>query len=132
MVKIMPRPPKPIKRQAARPLIPINWEKVDKFLEAGSTGVQIAALIGMHPETLYDRCAREKGVGFTEYRSEKLEKGNSQLLGIQYKLAMQGDKAMLIWLGKNRLNQSDKKKIDHTTNGKCVGQIFLPLKDADD
>lgn len=127
----MPRAPKITNRKACRPRIPINWEQVDKYLEAGANGVQIAAVLGMHVETFYDRCLLEKNTNFTNYRSEKLERGNSKLLGKQFKLALDGDRAMLIWLGKNRLNQSDRQRIDHTTNGKDISKIFLPLKEED-
>jgi hypothetical protein len=124
----MPRAPRE-KRERYRPKIPINWEMVDKYLEAGATGVQVAAVLGMHPETFYNRCIMEKKVIFSEYRNRKLEKGNSQLLGKQFKMAMDGDRGMLIWLGKNRLGQTDRQKIDHTTNGKEIAPIFLPLKE---
>ena len=39
------------------------------------------------------------------------QKGNTGLKTAQYKLAMQGDKSMLIWLGKQRLGQVDKKEV---------------------
>jgi hypothetical protein len=46
----------------------------------------------------------------------------------QFDQAMEGDRGMLIWLGKNRLDQSDKKEVKH--DGKET-IIQLVHKDAD-
>ena len=95
------------KQNGGRKPLPINWDEVNKFLMAGSSGVQVAAYIGVSHDTLYDRCKKEKGVGFTEYALEQRQKGNSMLLGKQYQVAMGGNTTMLIWLGKQRLAQRE-------------------------
>ena len=87
----------------------IDWEKVDRLLEAGCSGVEIAPHFGVHYETLYDRAVKEKGVMWTVYSQEKKAKGNSNLRVKQYQQAMKGDRGMLIWLGKQRLEQRDQK-----------------------
>ncbi len=117
------------KRAAHRPKVIINWDVVDKYLIAGCTGVQIAALIGMHPETLYDRTKLEKRTGFTEYSLSKKLKGDSLLLGKQYSLAMEGDKTMLIWLGKNRLGQRDMRHTEIEAKTEIVQKKLLELPD---
>lgn len=91
-----------------RPPIPIDWKVVDKYLMAGCSAPQVAAYLSISAETLRDRCLKENGVDFSSYSLEKLEKGNSQILGKQYQIALEGDRTMLVWLGKNRLKQSDK------------------------
>lgn len=88
--------------------IKLDWDFIDKYLSAGCSGVQIAAVLGIHEQTLYKNCMRTHKVHFGEYLLSKREKGNANLLGKQYQVAMEGDKAMLIWLGKNRCNQSEK------------------------
>lgn len=97
----------------ARPKKNINWNEVDKYLVAGATGTEVAAVLGLHPNTLYRKCEEEHNVSFSEYLEQKREKGNSMLKCKQFDLAMQGDRGMLVWLGKNRLDQSDKKEIKH-------------------
>jgi hypothetical protein len=87
---------------------PIDWKKVENLIIHGCSGVQIAATFGIHPETLYDRCLKENKKYYSEYSYEFWEKGNAQLHAKQYQMAMKGDKALMIWLGKNRLKQSDK------------------------
>ncbi len=108
--------------------IPIDWEVVDKYLEAGCLGTEIAAYLGCHPETFYDRCLKEKGVGFSEYLATKRSKGDAILRAKQYELAMQGNTTLLIWLGKNRLGQRDKEKDASSTV--TLGLIYHAIAQA--
>jgi hypothetical protein len=108
------------KSNAGRKKFVIDWKKVDNSLRAGSNGVQVAAMLGVHPETLYDRCQEDKKTNFSEYLQQKRQEGNDVLFGLQYKLAKEGDRGMLIWLGKNRLDQSDKKEIKQHNTGSLI------------
>ena len=100
----------PKKKHTGRKVVPIDWKEVEKFLIYGSNGVQIAAYIGITEQTLYSRCVRENKKAFSLYSLEKKQKGNSLLLGKQFQTAMSGNVAMLIWLGKQRLNQTDQPR----------------------
>ncbi len=94
---------------AGRPKANIDWDIVDELLEADCEGTEIAAYIGIHPDTLYLRCQNEKKMGFSEYLRLKKAKGNSLIKVKQFEMAVKDkDKAMLIWLGKQRLGQKDK------------------------
>lgn len=95
---------------AGRKKIKIDWEEVDKYLEAGAKGTEVAAALGIHKDTLYDKCKEDKKTDFSVYLRLKRECGNTKLRLKQQALAMEGDRGMLIWLGKNRLDQSDKKE----------------------
>jgi len=97
-----------------RPKIKIDWKTVDSLLEADCEGTEIAAYLGIVPDTLYYRCKQDNNLGFSEYLQQKKAKGNSLLKTKQFKVAMEGDKTMLVWLGKQRLNQKDRteSKID--------------------
>lgn len=108
------------KSKVGRKKLKIDWDRVDKSLIAGSNGVQVAAMLGVHPETLYDKCLQEKKVYFSDYMQQKRQEGNDILLGKQFELASGGDKMMLIWLGKNRLDQSDKKEIKQQNTGSLI------------
>lgn len=44
---------------------------------------------------------------FTAYSALKKDEGDSLLLKKQFEKALAGDNVMLIWLGKNRMSQSD-------------------------
>ena len=90
-----------------RPEKPIDWERVDRLLMAGCKGTEIAPHFDMHPDTLYAQVQQKYGMIFTLYAAEKRQKGESNLREVQYKRALRGENTLLIWLGKNRLNQKE-------------------------
>lgn len=96
-------------KKITRPVKPIDWNKVDHLLMAGCHGTEIAAHFDMHHETFYNRVSQEKGMGFTAYCAEKRAKGDSLLRAKQFEKAVanSGDNTMLIWLGKQRLGQTE-------------------------
>ncbi len=102
------------KRKAGRPKAFINWEEVSRHMEAGSTGVDIAAIYGITPKNLYERSLKEHNVNFQELSRQKRAKGNERLRAKQYYEAMQGNVPLLIWLGKQRLGQRDKHEMEHS------------------
>jgi len=104
------------KKKSGRPRHKIDWKKVESLIIHGCSGVQIAATLAIHPETLYDRCLKEHKRTYSDYSHEFWQKGNAQLHAKQYQMAMQGDKTLIIWLGKNRLKQTDK--IESTIDAK--------------
>jgi hypothetical protein len=106
----------PAKRGAGRPKAIIDWEYVGKMLEAGGFATGIAATIGCDEATLYRRCELDNKVSFATFRQQKVAKGDEQLRVKQFKTAMsdrQGSVTMQIWLGKQRLGQSDKTENTH-------------------
>jgi len=104
------------KSNAGRKKIVISWSRVDSALEAGANGVQVAAMLGISFDTLSRRCNSDKNADFAEYMLTKRESGNEKLLKAQYNLAInENNNSMLIWLGKQRLNQSDKREIKNDT-----------------
>lgn len=114
-----------------RKKIVIDWKLVDKMLMASCEGTEVAAALGIHPDTLYLRCEKDKKMGFSEYLRQKKAKGDNYLKTKQYQVAMNGDKSMLIWLGKNRLGQSDKVDAKTEVSGGPL-QIIVNTKDTAD
>jgi len=103
-------------RKSGRPPKPINWAEVDRMLEGFSPGTEVAACLGIHSDTLYNACVREKGVDFTTYSAEKRRKGEESLRALQLKHAKTSF-AMSIWLGKQYLQQrepSEKAQAEFT------------------
>ena len=96
-----------------RPEANIDWEEVEGLLMSGCTGTEIAARIGISAPTLYDRCQTDNEMMFSEFSQEKKAKGDTLLKQAQFNAAVvDKDKAMLIWLGKQRLGQKDKSEQD--------------------
>lgn len=90
-------------------MVNIDWDIVDSLIEAGCDGTHIAAYFGVHPDTIYNKCKEEKKTDFSNYKAEKRSKGDLKLFVAQFKKAVEDkDNTMLIFLGKNRLGQSDK------------------------
>ncbi len=105
-----------------RPPYEIDWKKVDELMIAGCTGTEIAAYFGMYPDTFYRRVEVEKQVGFTAYLQSKRSKGDSILRAVQYDEAVRKrNTTMIVWLGKNKLGQTDKKEINH------AGQVAIKV-----
>lgn len=126
----MPRAKRNLITSNGRPKIPINWEMVDKYLRAECSGVEIADMIGMHYETLYDRVVLEKGVGFSEYALSKKEGGNGLIRARQFSSAMSGNTRMLELLGEERLGQG-QKKTDSYPGEAAIDAILSDVKSAD-
>lgn len=113
----MPRPKPGEEKQKPRPLIHINWDKVDHRLRCQVSGEKIAAEIGIHPDTLYDRCRTEKGVNWTSYCASKRSNGQAEILAAQFEKAIKfkSDK-MLVHLGQIYCDQIVKQQIEHSGN----------------
>ena len=100
------------KKVGGHPRVKIDWKIVDRLLEADCEGTEIAAYLGISPDSLYRRCQLEKKMGFALYLQEKKAKGNMLLKTTQFESAVKDKNiAMQIWLGKQRLDQRDKKDI---------------------
>lgn len=103
----------------ARPPANIDWNEVNRYLEAGSTGTEIAGFLGMHEDTLYRRCQEDHNIGFAAYSQQKKARGEALLRARQYQQAMKGNTTLLIWLGKCRLGQQEpqsQREIDAEKN----------------
>lgn len=109
------------KRGAGRPKAIIDWRYVGQMLEAGATAEGIAATIGCDRDTLYNRCKTDNNQDFSAFSQEKKAKGDELLRTAQFKNAMSGNVTMQIWLGKQRLGQTDKTQSEIT--GKDGGPI---------
>lgn len=115
----------------------IDWKIVDRMLEAQCPGTQIASYFGMHPGTFYDRVKKEKGMSLEEYAALKNNCGKNNLRLAQYKTALAGNVSMLIWLGKQHLNQKEvpseslqfNKTLGEALN--AMHKIILPGKEAE-
>jgi hypothetical protein len=125
----MPRAKKKIILPRGCPTKVIDWDMVDKLLIAGCNGMQVAARIGVSHDTLYVRCVNERGKIFSAYRQEKISIGDGMLHATQFSLAMEKDRSMLIWLGKQRLNQKDKHEIKQDINHHSIQKSILELPD---
>ena len=122
---------KVVKKKAGRAEITIDWKQVENLLMAGCSGAEIAASLGMHPETLYDRVVKEFKISFTDYSYKYKQKGDSLLKAKQFESAIKDKNIpMQIWLGKQRLGQKDKTDLEVNSVSKV--HIEVPKKPDND
>lgn len=98
------------KRSVGRPLIEINWEQFDKLCSIQCSQREIASWFDCSVDTIDRAVKRVKGMNFAEYFEQKRGKGKIALRRKQYEVANGGNVTMLIWLGKQYLNQSEKQE----------------------
>lgn len=100
----------------SRPEVTIDWKKADELMRSGCPGTEVAAYFGIHPNTFYRRVEEKFEISFSDYLAEKKADGDALIRLQQFKKALgtdkKGDNMMLIWLGKNRLNQRDQPSQD--------------------
>ena len=95
-----------------RPKTVIDWSEFDKLCTLLCTQVEISDWFECSVDTIDKAVKREKGMGFTEYYKKKSVKGKSSLRRAQFKLAVEDhNPTMLIWLGKQHLDQKDKQEL---------------------
>lgn len=90
-----------------RPKKNIDPEVVEKLASIMCTMNEIATFVGCSVDTLERR--------FADVIKRGQEKGRTSLRRFQYLAAEKGNTTMLIWLGKQWLNQKDKQEIEQTT-----------------
>tara|TARA_R110002020_G_scaffold408249_1_gene618152 strand:- start:93 stop:425 length:333 start_codon:yes stop_codon:yes gene_type:complete len=82
----------------------IPKDKVEQLASFGCTNTEIASFFGCSSDLI------EKS--YSEFLAKGRDKGKIRLRQLQWKSAERGNTAMLIWLGKQILNQTDKQEID--------------------
>lgn len=113
---------KKTRKKTGRKKIEIDWKEFDKLCALGCLLEEIAAWFDCSDDTIERRVKEDHGIRFAEYYRQKRGKGDIALRRKQMQVALKGDKTMLIWLGKNRLGQTDRR--DVTTGD----QAFRPAQ----
>lgn len=114
--KTIPR--KKPKKKTGRPKVKIDEKQVKQLASIGCTHDEIGAVLGCSSKTLQRR--------FVHLIKEGQERLKASLRRKQYAVAMDGSVGMLIWLGKQYLDQKDQ------TETKIPEGIDLTIKYADE
>lgn len=112
----------------ARPRKVIDWNEVDKLCFLQCTRQEVAWFLDISTDTLDRTIKRDKNMSFAAYFEQKASKGRISLRRKQYEIAMHGNVTMLIWLGKQWLNQTEKVEQKVETN---VPEIKIGWADED-
>jgi len=92
----------------ARPQKVIDWIQVQKLCRLQCLEEEIAEFLEISVDTLARACKRQHGISFAEYFAQKRSLGKIALRRAQWQAAKKGNPALLIWLGKQHLDQKDK------------------------
>ena len=128
------------KRKAGRPEAIINWDVVASYLRAQCDTVGIAGIIGICPDTLYNRCKKDNNLDYSAFVEQKKAEGKEMLRAKQFTTALGNIKenispnvSMQIWLGKQYLEQKDKSDFEIAgKNGKPIIINFTEVERKND
>lgn len=94
-------------KPGGRPLAPIDWEQFRRVATLPLSQEDVCWLMGITVDTACKRVKLRYGITFSEYREKMQGAYRKNILLRQYTVAMRGNTAMLIWLGK-QIGQTDK------------------------
>lgn len=105
------------KREGAGPKPKIiNWKTVKNLCHILATKAEICAILEIDEKTLTGAILREHGATWEQFFSRHSSMGKTSLRRQQYRLAMKGNATMLIWLGKQALDQKDRAELGFDPN----------------
>ena len=99
-----------LKATRGRPLKILNEEgakMVEKLSSMMCTDEEIASVLGVSVDTLLNRNNKRT---FSESKEMGRNRGKASLRRMQFKAAEAGNSSMLIWLGKQFLDQTEKQE----------------------
>lgn len=107
--------------------IDLNWDVIDALCGVRCTMAEIAAQVGCSASTIQKRIREKHDMTFGEYWTAKSSTGMIALRRKQFQIAMNGNVAMLIWLGKQILGQKEQSKIEAELTGADGGPLGLEI-----
>lgn len=114
--------------KGGRPKLPdIDWNEFENLCKIQCTVPEISSYFDMSDDTLQRKVLEHYGVGFAVVFAQKKGKGKVSLRRRQIQAALAGDKTMMVWLGKNYLDQTDKQEIKQeikSADGSAVKDIL--------
>lgn len=96
---------------AGRTIIQIDWAQFDKLCALQCTLSEIASFFGCSEDTIETRVKEEYGINFSELYSKRRQFGKISIRRKQFQVAESGNPTMLIWLGKQWLEQKEKTEV---------------------
>lgn len=97
-------------KKMGRPILEIDWETFQKLLEYQASLEEVAAWFKMSPDTVETRVKEKFNRTFSDVSKEFRGVGKLSLRRKQFQEAMKGNTKLLIWLGKQYLEQRDKRE----------------------
>lgn len=115
--------PRKNKPGAGRPKLDLDVDLIENMAATGLTVQDISTILEVSKDTLERNYAANIEKGRAKCRMSLQKK--------QYEVAMQGDKTMLIWLGKIRCAQKETVINEHTGRGGGPIEVAPPLSEEE-
>lgn len=103
------------------PMIQIDYAAVERAASIGCTKDEISAVLGISRAALYNHMNRDPEVKAAIDRGS--DKGKATLRRMQWRGAESGNPTMLIWLGKQLLDQRDKSELTGADGNAIVTEV---------
>ena len=113
----------------SRKKIEIDPKMIRGLAQIGATWDEIAGILGIARTTLAVRMREKK---YRDAYEQGVAEGDVSIRRAQYESAMKGKTGMLVWLGKNRLNQTDRVETHNETTIHDGGNALDKLTGAID
>lgn len=111
--------------QGGRPRVEIDMEQLRNLARIHATAEEAADFLGVSPDTI-DRRLKEAGEGgFAEFYKRHQGAGRASLRRAQWQVAQNGNPTMLIWLGKQYLDQTDKQDLNAKLDGNITFKTVI-------
>lgn len=108
----------------------VDWALLERCCRLHCTQYECASLQAMHVDTLLRKIKEQYGVTFSEYYDQFAADGKMALRRKQFEMAMKGDRALLIHLGRHWLGQTDEAVKNPEGDGENDSGIMNMLRDA--
>ena len=113
-----------------RPRKHIDWAKLDVFLQYNPTLEDAASLMDVGKDKLLEAIKLERGMSFSEYRTQKMANTRLRLVQKAMKMAIeQGNATILIFCLKNLCGWAD---IPNENDKKLSETVTITYKQKDD
>jgi len=111
------------KNKGGRPKKAIDYKILEGLCQIQATGEECAAILNIDYDTLDAILKRDKHGGFSDYYKKHSASGKASLRRKQMQVALSGNKTLLIWLGKQYLEQSDKLEASGPNKGPITFKV---------
>lgn len=112
---------------SGRKPLPIDEGILETMVMYGATCLDCADKFNCSEDTIVRYIKKNYGMNFAEFSDKKKSAVRMKLREKQIQMALKGNVALLIFLGKNILGQSDKQDITQTSN---VVELKYNLKES--
>lgn len=117
----------------ARPLKEINWDVVERLIESGCSGTEIAGKFRIQSDTFYRRFKEEYGCSFQDYHAPSQEAGLADLRSMIHAKALNnkapGNSNLLIFLARCRLGMKEPEVVHNlAANQTQIDQSHLIME----